>query len=622
MELQRKDPALADIITYLETERLPNNGAAAKAIMHSIDDYYLDPNGLLCHIWVPKGRRVQTAKSQLVVPTPLRHEILVGGHDDPLAGHLGVNKTYDKLRDRYYWPKMFSDDQHWCLSCTHCQMKKSFKQHQTAPILPIPVEGPFDLVALDFLGPFPVPTAGNRYIVVFSDYLTRYPEAFEVATIDAATIADLLVNQIMPRHGAPRTLLSDRGSNFLSSLVKEVCFLMNTQKVFTTSYHPQCDSLVENFNGTLAQNLSHYVSSDQKDWDRFLNPVLFGYRISPSEVTGESSFFLVHGREARLPMDVAMIPPRDISPSIADHRARIVENNEIAQRIAKENIQRAQQRMKDYHDLHTVPVKYHLGHRVWVYTPRNRKGLSKKLAHNFHGPYRIVEFLFPVHCILRAMDNSRVSTTAHVFRLNSYVSPDTRPIRQPPEIVDEPFLAEGDLPSDSFLPTEAEDDAPPAASSQHAVDPSSPAMPPPENPQLPSATSADSTAVAADFSRTTRPGTQAPKNTTTSTDNSGTQTSCRPEREPAEREVTYPEHPTDHASDSDNGDIYQIEKLLKQRMKDGEHQFLIKWPACNVLNDSLIAQFYKQHPRAKRHDDDPDYSPRVAPLLLIRCTSP
>ena len=203
-EIQRSDPTLADIITYLESSRLPNTSAESRAIMHSIDDYYLDPDGLLCHLSVPKGRRVSGIKSQLVVPPSLRHEILVGGHDDPLAGHLGVNKTYEKLRERYYWPKMFADVQFWCTSCTHCQMKKSPKQRQTAPILPIPVESAFDRVAVDCLDPFPVTDSGNRYIVVFSDYLTRYPEAFAVPSIDAPTIADLLVNQIMPRYGAPR----------------------------------------------------------------------------------------------------------------------------------------------------------------------------------------------------------------------------------------------------------------------------------------------------------------------------------------------------------------------------------------------------------------------------------
>ena len=616
-ELQRKDPGLADIITYLETENLPNNSAAAKAIIHSIDDYYLDPNGLLCHLWVPKGRRIQTPKSQLVVPTPLRHEILVGGHDDPLAGHLGVNKTYDKLRGKYYWPKMFADVQYWCLSCTHCQMKKSPKQRQTAPILPIPVEGPFDRVAVDCLGPFPVTTSNNRYIVVFSDYLTRYPEAFAVPSIDAETIADLLVNHIMPRHGAPRTLLSDRGSNFLSSLVREVCFLMGTKKEFTSSYHPQCDGLVERFNGTLAQSLSHYVSSDQKDWDRYLNPVLFGYRVSPSEVTGESPFYMLYGREPRLPMDVSFLPPRDISASIAEHRARVVENIEIAHRIAKENIQRAQQRMKDYHDLHAVPVKYQVGEQVWVYTPRNRKGLSKKLAHNYHGPYRIVKFLSPVHCILHASDNRRISTIVHVSRFKPYVSPDTRPIRQPPELIDEPYLAEEDFPADSFL-----DEQHKGRPEPQALDCANPLRVTSDVPESATLAPKPSGSV-----KNTSPP-KASGNKITRSELSGRQSLPLETTEP---QNTHPEHPAADTSESDNGDIYQVEKLLKQRMKNGEHQFLIKWlgfpngqnswePASNILNKCLIKNFYDQHPRATRYGD-PDYLPRVAALLSDDSTS-
>ena len=565
--------------------------------MHIIDNYYLDPNGLLCHLWVPKGRRVPGIKSQLVVPTPLRHEILIGGHDDPLAGHLGVNKTYEKLRERYYWPKMFADVQFWCLSCTHCQMKKSPKQRQTAPVLPIPVEGAFDRVAVDCLGPFPVSNSGNRYIVVFSDYLTRYPEAFAVPSIDAPTIADLLVNEILPRHGAPRTLLSDRGSNFLSSLVREVCFLMDTKKTYTTSYHPQCDGLVERFNGTLAQSLSHCVSSSQKDWDRYLNPVLFGYRISPSEVTGESPFFLLYGRQPRLPMDVSMLPPRDISASIADHRARVVENIEIAQRIAKENIQRAQQRMKDYHDLHAVPVRFQVGDSVWVYTPRNRKGLSKKLAHNWHGPYRIVQFLSPVQCILRALDNRRVSTTVQVSRLKHYFSPDTRPIRQPTELVDDAYLQEGDLQADSFLQPDAQ--VPASDSEETASDTAEPETCNTQ-PTVPKET----------------PSQHAPL----------TRSRAAEIRAQASAHSTDASHADPILQTSAGNDIYTVEKLLKQRTKNGQQQFLVKWrgfpmsqnswePVTNILGKRLIEKFYKDHPLACR-PDDPDYQPRVATLII------
>ena len=101
---------------------------------------------------------------------------------------------------------------------------------------------------------------------------------------------------------------------------------------------------------------------------------------------------------------------------------------------------------------------------MWVYTPRNRCGLSKKLAHNWHGPYCIVEFLSPVHCILRAVDNSRVSSTVHVTRLKRYIDPADRPSRQPLTDVDEPFLADGGLPPNSFA-TETEVLEPPSTPS-------------------------------------------------------------------------------------------------------------------------------------------------------------
>ena len=205
----------------------------------------------------------------------------------------------------------------------------------------------------------------------------------------------------MGRHGAPRRLLSDRGANFLSSLVREVCFLMNTHKVFTTSYHPQCDGLVERFNGTMAQCISHYVDSKQKNWDMYLNVILFAFRTSPNEVRGESPFFMLYGRDPIYPLDCSLLPPREVSASVAEHRARVVEHIEIARRISAQNIQRAQQRMKDLHDRFAAPTQFQLGDRVWVYCPKNRKGVSRKLAHNYHGPYRIVNFSpqFIVSCV-------------------------------------------------------------------------------------------------------------------------------------------------------------------------------------------------------------------------------
>ena len=428
-DLQRRDPDLQNLITYLESNQLPHDNRVARTLLLHIDDFYLDDDGILCHLWYPGKRRAGHLFSQLVVPSSLRHEILTNVHDDATGGHLGIHKTYEKLRRKYYWFGMFKDVEHWCKSCVDCSMKKSPRYSRQAPLLPIPVEGAFDRVAVDVLGPFPVTNSGARYIVVFSDYYTRWPEAFALPSCEAHRIASLLINEIMIRHSAPRTLLSDRGRNFLSALVKECCKIMNTTKLNTTAYHPQTDGLVERFNGTLAETLSMFVSSNQKDWDEHLPQVLFAYRVSPNATTGESPFYLLYGREPRLPMDVSLLPPTNLSPSVAEHRARIVTTLEEAQQLIQSNTQRAQLKMKARYDQSARPVPYTVGQRVWVYTPKHRKGLSKKLLHNFHGPYRIVEKLSPVHFKLRTLENKPVNTPVHANRLKPYFDPKIVPSR-------------------------------------------------------------------------------------------------------------------------------------------------------------------------------------------------
>ena len=95
---------------------------------------------------------------------------------------------------------------------------------------------------------------------------------------------------------------------------------MNTRRLNTSAYHPQSDGLLERFNGTLAQS-PMYVSSNQKDWDQHIFQVLYAYRGTPYKTTGDSPFYLLHGREQRLPIDVSLLPAQDLSSSLSYHRA-------------------------------------------------------------------------------------------------------------------------------------------------------------------------------------------------------------------------------------------------------------------------------------------------------------
>ena len=136
--------------------------------------------------------------------------------------------------------------------------------------------------------------------------------------------------------------------------------------------------------------------------------------------------------------------------SVSELRSRVIEHLENAKRIVDSNTKLAQQRMKCQDDKTSSPVTYDIGSRVWVYTPKSRKGLSKKLAHNYHGPCRVVAKLSPVHVRLCTRDNKPVSVPVHANRMKPYYDPSVRPISIPSNIDTFADLADTDLPSDSF----------------------------------------------------------------------------------------------------------------------------------------------------------------------------
>ena len=260
------------------------------------------------------------------------------------------------------------------------------------PLLtPIPVAGPFDRVGVDVIS-FPKSRRGNSYAVVFVDYLTKWPEVFPVADQTALTIARLLVTKIIPQHGVPSQLLSDRGSAFLSSLMFEIYRLMGIKKLNTTAYHPQTDGLVERFNRTLSDMLAKTVATGGRDWDDYLPYVLFAYRASPQESTGESPFFLLYGRDPQLPIDEVLQPPRERTEiDIEDYTGEIVARMTEAWELARKSVRKAQSRQKRQHDKRARPTKFHPGQRVFVFMPAAAQGKTRKFARPYYGPYGVKE---------------------------------------------------------------------------------------------------------------------------------------------------------------------------------------------------------------------------------------
>ncbi len=227
----------------------------------------------------------------------------------------------------------------------------------------------------------PLTMNGNRYVVVFLDYLTKWAEAFALPDQTSESIAQLLSDHVICRHDVPRELLSDRGANLLSELMVGVCSLTGMKKVNTTAGHPQTDGLVENFNKTLRAMLAKHSQSLGCDWDVHLQQLLFAYRTKPHMSTGVSPFYLLFGRDARLPTETVLETlPSPYLVDSEDYCQELTKGLSMAWNVARASIGRAQKNQKAQYDKKADNRPYSVGGRVMVYMPQEDQGMKRKLA--------------------------------------------------------------------------------------------------------------------------------------------------------------------------------------------------------------------------------------------------
>lgn len=199
---QREDSSLAAMCSYLEHGTLPADEKMAKELV--IESRYYDViQGVLYY-------EPPTIPGRLCVPEKLHRSLLQEAHGTCFSGHFAFKKVYDRLRRHYWWKGMRADVHRFCRSCLVCASRKGTGRPIRPPLTSIPVGGPFHKVGVDVLQ-LPLTTSGNRYVVCFLDYLTKWIEAFPVSDQRAETIAHLFVENVVCRHGVPEELLPDRG---------------------------------------------------------------------------------------------------------------------------------------------------------------------------------------------------------------------------------------------------------------------------------------------------------------------------------------------------------------------------------------------------------------------------
>ncbi|RWS23056.1 Pol polyprotein-like protein, partial [Leptotrombidium deliense] len=406
---QREYPFIKPIIDLLETER-----SLTKRETEELSKYTLVKEVLY------KRSPDSNPRLLLCVPDSLRDDILFACHDDPMGGHFGYRRTLQKAKERFTFRYMSKYCKHYVDSCMECQTKKQLPVHTAGMLSPITVGDAWYMIAIDINGPFPMSESGNKYVIVVTDYLTKCVECKAVPKATAWEVAKMIVEMVLCRHGCPQKILSDRGLQFLSKVAKNIYDLMNTAHVKTTSYHPQTNGLVERFNRTLNIMLSMFVSKDQRDWDRALAMVVFAYMTSVQESTGYTPFYLLYGREARLPVEnVLQTPSRGIADA-DEYVTSAIDALKIARECATESIKNNQEKYTERANKTRRNVTYNEGDLVLIYFPTRIKGKAEKLLHPYHGPYRIIRRMSSVVYEVVAVNGKRKPDFVHVSRLKAY----------------------------------------------------------------------------------------------------------------------------------------------------------------------------------------------------------
>ena len=419
-ECQLRDKAVAPFLKYLETWEVDEDDKMTKEVLRTSDSYVTE-SGVLYHLLDTKSadpqRQIDEIRLCLVVPEELKHDVLTSFHGDLNSGHYGIERTYTTMRLKYFWKGMYNDCKNWVLSCENCNTRKAPVQPTKAELHPLPPIMMNERWAMDIVT-LPLTPRGNRYVLVFTEYNSRFAEAFALPNTQATTIARTLVDEICFRYGSPQQLLSDLGANLISQVVAETCQIMGIERLFTSPYRPQTDGLVERLNSTICKNLAMYVNERHDDWDLYLKAICFSYNTSTCiDSTQYSPFFVMYGREPFQPLDTILTRPKTTREEVKETVLKVQKVREIA----KENLTQRQRIMKEKYDQNIHPRNFEPGELVWIYFPDIMVGGSRKFFHNWSGPYILSEKTSPTNFkVAHAHNNEQLKNQVHVNRMKPF----------------------------------------------------------------------------------------------------------------------------------------------------------------------------------------------------------
>jgi transposase InsO family protein len=360
---QDRDPVLSAWLTHVRNQKRPKRtaqfvGSEQNALLRSFDLLKLH-RGVLYRETTQNGE----PRKQLVLPKAYQRRVLLALHND--VGHPGRDRTMSLIKDRFFWPGMNKDIEEWVQSCHRCLLRKT-PTNSRAPLVNIVTTQPLELVCMDYLT-LETSKGGYQHILVLTDHFTRFAQAIPTKNQTAKTTAEALFNNFIVYYGMPKRLHSDQGANFESKTIRELCQVAGIEKSRTTPYHPMGNGMTERFNRTLLGMLGTLEPEKKHDWKSFVAPLVHAYNCTRHESTGQSPFYLLFGREPRLPIDIAFgIDRNQGQATMSSYISALRERLKESYKLATASAHAARHRQKKHFDLKVRGAVIEPGDRVLV----------------------------------------------------------------------------------------------------------------------------------------------------------------------------------------------------------------------------------------------------------------
>ncbi|GFW98265.1 transposon Tf2-8 polyprotein [Trichonephila clavipes] len=376
---QREDLELGHIYRYLEN---PDDGSVNATVCDGWSQDFKLIDGLLFYT----KYFTTLGELRVYITRSLRKAIMKEFHDLLLTGHLGKRKTYLKLRDTCYFPYM---RKYIFQYVSTCDRRQKFNYKNTLPaglLIPIVSNYPDEIVTLDLLDPYPASRSERyRFLLVITDHFTKWSELFPLRKASAESIANALFVNYISRYGAPISLISDNGPQFISEVFEHLSHRFDIKHMKTVTYRPQAN-LTERVNRNLVQVIACFVKENHENWDRFLHEFAFALRTSVNETTNKTLAVLFLGRK--------IITPFSQLINVTEGAEYVGRNIEKLFDEAWQNMRKQHKNWEKYNDRKRREVSIKVNDLVLVQThfisAAGRRVVGKFMP-KFEGPYRGLE---------------------------------------------------------------------------------------------------------------------------------------------------------------------------------------------------------------------------------------